>query len=184
LEPTFNYGNFPREHVNWYEAVAFCRWLNARLGLPQMPLKLSAKQLRSYPGIRLPAEWEWQWAAQGSDGRLHPWGPGVDGYRANTFENGLRKAVAVGLYPAGASPCGAFDMSGNVWEWCLNEALKMNEINLDSDEIGDSQRTLRGGSWGLGFQQSMTGYRHYSTPATANEHFGFRIMIGKLSDHL
>jgi formylglycine-generating enzyme required for sulfatase activity len=183
-ESTFNYGNFPRIHVNWYEAVAFCRWLNARLGLLQMPLKPSLKQLSAYPGIRLPTEWEWQWAAQGPDGRLHPWGTGVDGYRNNTFESSLRKLVSVGLYPAGAAPCGALDMSGNVCEWCLNEVLDIKKIDLDSDKTGDSQRTLRGGSWGLGFQQAMTGYRHYSTPDTANEHFGFRIMIGKLPNYL
>jgi hypothetical protein len=62
-EPARSEGNHPRETVSWYEAVAFCRWLSARVGLP----------------VRLPTEWEWEKAACGTDGRGYPWG---DGYGA------------------------------------------------------------------------------------------------------
>ncbi len=57
--------NLPRENVSWYDAMAFCRWLSNRA---------------SYE-VRLPAEWEWQWAAQGPDGMEYPWGPDyIQGY--------------------------------------------------------------------------------------------------------
>src|SRR5262249_19662633 len=64
----------PRENVWWWDAVAFCQWLNARLGLPLLPASLNPQTLSSASSIRLPTEWEWLWAAQGPDGRAFPWG--------------------------------------------------------------------------------------------------------------
>ena len=55
----------------------------------------------------------------------------------------LQKTTAVGMYPQGASPFGVLDMSGNVWEWCLNEYDEARQYR----EVGDAGRTVRGGSW-------------------------------------
>ncbi len=56
----------------------------------------------------------------------------------------LQSTSAVGMYPHGASPFGIQDMSGNVWEWCLN--------SYDDPDYclpgGDMTRVVRGGSWG------------------------------------
>jgi hypothetical protein len=122
--------NHPRETVNWYEAVAFCAWLSHRLGCE----------------VRLPTEWEWERAARGTDGRVYPWGKEYRSGHANVWddEHPLRRTSAVGIYPEAASPEGAFDMSGNVWEWCLNEYEKPERIQLS----GTESRVLRGGSWG------------------------------------
>ncbi len=156
--------NLPRDNVSWYDAVAFCRWLSSKIGY----------------GVRLPTEWEWQWAAQGPDGWAYPWGNEyIKGY-ANIDEKSsdipggvyLEKTTPVGSYPKGASPYGVLDMSGNVWEWCLNEYDDPGQV----DTAGDARRVLRGGSWNrnnIGARGVSRGRRN---PDLRYRHYGFRVM--------
>lgn len=94
--------------------------------------------------IHLPLEWEWQWAAQnGTEAREYPWGLWDKHRRANTTEAGINnRSTAVGMYPHGVAACGALDMAGNLWEWCLNEYQSLLE------NINDlNNRAMRGGSF-------------------------------------
>jgi formylglycine-generating enzyme required for sulfatase activity len=121
--------------------------------------------------IKLPTEWEWQQAATGGDpSNEYPWGPDWDGNRANTYESGLKRSTTVGLYPHGASRVGALDMSGNVWELCLNEFKNPNRLGLRSAV----PRAVRGGSWFNYLDVARAAYRLDLDPVGRFDFVGFR----------
>lgn len=173
-EQNFKFYNHPRENVSWYNAVAFCRWLNVRLSWSMLPTKLDLKTLDHFTGIRLPSEWEWQWAAsRRKETYKYPWGKEWDGSKANTSECGLGRTTAAGMYLAGSATCGALDMSGNVWEWCLNEYNKPEKIDLG----GSANRVVRGGSWDYSLDYARASDRLNYHPNDRYYNFGFRLAV-------
>jgi iron(II)-dependent oxidoreductase len=100
-------------------------WKNGRYpdGWGNKPVTwVSQEDARAYAkwaGKRLPHEWEWQYAAQGTDGRIYPWGNDWDGSKVPAPDRSrtMRGPDNVDAHPAGASPFEVMDMVGNVWQW-------------------------------------------------------------------
>lgn len=181
------YHNHPRDNVSWYQAVAFTYWLNVtmkglNIGVPE---GASDWIIGETAAIRLPFEWEWEYAARGHEGKEYPWG---DGYRvghANIDEQEkgvgpyfLNRTTAVGLYPQGESPCGALDMSGTVWEWCMNKYKKPDFVDVDDSS---DMRVLRGGSFVLDQRYACASHRNGADPDYWDYYFGFRLVCVPLS---
>jgi formylglycine-generating enzyme required for sulfatase activity len=125
----------PLTYVSRHEARAFCE----------------------QEGVRLPTEIEWEVAARGDDDRLWPWGDELPDATRATFAQPIGGPSPVGLHPAGASPCGALDMAGNVYEWTSGECV-------------------RGGSYLSGPNELRCSARLPMHPAARDPYVGFRVV--------
>ncbi|MEO8607885.1 MAG: SUMF1/EgtB/PvdO family nonheme iron enzyme [Chloroflexota bacterium] len=146
--------DFPRTNICWYDAMAFCRWLSYKTG----------------KHISLPTEQQWQRAAQGDDDRIYAWGNTFDEDKCNSNSR-IAQTTPVTLYPDGASPFSAMDMTGNVWEWCLSDWL-----TKESSLTSNGPRALRGGGWDSPLIHLRTRYRYGNTPTYRFPSVGYRLV--------
>jgi hypothetical protein len=169
------FGNHPRDSVRWADAVAFTRWLTARLAATEAEVVPGVVVGKAAWQVRLPCEWEWELAAEPSDGpSRYPWGETWRAEFANTREAGLSQPTAVGLYPEGASGVGALDMSGNICEWCLNhldDPWRLGGIERD-------HHVRRGGSCNHDREHArITSRFGGSTSYRLSHDMGFRVVL-------
>jgi formylglycine-generating enzyme required for sulfatase activity len=160
-----NHPNQPVVGVTWHMCNDFCTWLSAQLGIT----------------IRLPTEYEWEAAARGGDARRYPWGDDWRDDHAATEEDretrGWRWSVPVGCYPAGAAPCGALDMAGNVWDWTAD--IWQSYPGAAKPFTDKSLRVLRGGDYDSIRTYVRCGARGRNDPDLTylSLNYGFRVVV-------
>ncbi|MGO9751622.1 MAG: ergothioneine biosynthesis protein EgtB [Solirubrobacteraceae bacterium] len=154
----------PVTSISWFEADAFAR----------------------AHGARLPTEAEWEKAASWDPGlqrsRAFPWGdaPPVPGLHAN-LDHISPGPARVGCHPAGASPHGALDMIGGLWEWTASDFRNYPGFVADPYPeysqafFGADYKVLRGGSWATRARVITSAFRNWDFPQRRQIFAGFRI---------
>ena len=159
----FSVSNVPVTGVSFFEALAFCKWLNDFSD--DSPWEFD-----------LPTEMEWEFAARGASGTLYPWGSENDDLldRCHFGEAGISHPSAVGLFgTAGQSVAsGLLDQSGNVWEWTKSNWSKYPDF--EPIEPKDA-KVLRGGSFDYVPEYLRSSARGRDPLGIRYNDFGFRV---------
>jgi toxoflavin biosynthesis protein ToxD len=156
--------NHPVHGIPWSAVLLYTEWLQERTG-------------RQY---RVPSEAEWERAARGTDERDWPWGDRFEAALCNTREGGVGDTTPVGVYPGGASPCGALDMAGNVEEYVADLYWPYPGSAFVDAETG-SYRMTRGGVFSLDADLARCERRHGTPYAGAT---GFRLALSAADEWL
>ena len=176
--------NHPVVGVSWEDAMAFCRWLG----------------LRTSERYTLPTEAQWEYVARGGKEREYPWSSVEAELAGDTLDNGQEEPVyllniqgesdgyihtaPVDQFPAGASKFGPLNISGNVWEWCLDwyDAGYYRDSTETEDPQGPAgsmelnYKVIRGGSWLEDLKEARCANRGALDPRNREFNVGFRVV--------
>jgi formylglycine-generating enzyme required for sulfatase activity len=175
----------PVVSVSWHEALAYARWLNAKLrtweGTPARLRALLNGENGPAWSVTLPSEAEWEKAARGADGRIYPWGDTPDPNRANYHDTGIGQPSAVGCFPGGASPFGVEELSGNVWEWTRSHFARYEYVpgarREDLNAGDDVSRVVRGGAFDYPVRLVRAACRFGDRPDLRGGFIGCRLVV-------
>ena len=207
----FHLSNHPVVGVSWYEALAFTRWLTCHLreaGLLdvdwQIGLPSEVKwEKAARGGLRIPAQpliaGAGDWRLSSREGslelrentlakRAYPWGEEEDADRANYDKTQIGSTSAAGCFSSGASPYGAEELAGTVWEW-TSSLYKGYPYNDDDgreklDASSSERRVLRGGSFSNYDQYVRCAVRSWDFPVFRFWDFGFRVVASPFTSGL
>ena len=166
----------PATEVSWPDALAYGRWLQARLlewsGTPP-PLRL---RLEEGWIVTLPTEAQWEKAARGADGRVYPWGDQPRADRANLRSRGARP---VGSFPCPECPYDLRDLIGNVWEWTRSplQPYPYDPANDRNTLQADALWVIRGGAFSDTEQNARAATRGGADPGARRPFMGFRLVL-------
>lgn len=180
------YADHPIVFVSWNDAKTYCSWVDRRL----------------------PTEAEWEkaasWDPKTNEKLVYPWGNDFDCTKGNFDDetqidsfvipggpscDGYMQSAPVASYPSGASPYGALDMGGNVWEWVHDAFIETDPFNATIqnyyaispsvnpqgvDPTITDYRVMRGGSWNINFGFGRSAYRLWFGLDDSYDFVGFR----------
>jgi formylglycine-generating enzyme required for sulfatase activity len=168
----------PVSSISWPDALAWCRWLEAKLrDWPGTPPAI-ARALAAGWRVTLPSEAQWEKAARGTHGRVFPWGETARRDRANFLSAGT---TPVASFVCPECPFGLADMAGNLWELTRS---RYDPYPYDpTDEQGrlseDALFVMRGGHFGDTEQNVRAAVRGGVDPGARRAFIGFRVVISQ-----
>jgi formylglycine-generating enzyme required for sulfatase activity len=185
-DPVFNAPDQPVVGVSWYEAVAFCNWRSEKEGLTVAYDLSNGKIIASANGYRLPTLVEREYAAAkgepGAAERIWPYGDSIPDSSKAVYL--AASTLAVGSKsPAGDTPQGLADMSGNAVEWCSDNVWVLILDNTTDwyyldDTGGATSMIMRGGAWSTTSTDELRNANDMSMaaalPGDRASWFGFR----------
>jgi formylglycine-generating enzyme required for sulfatase activity len=150
----------PRESITWFEARDYC----------------------AGRGARLLSEVEWEFAARGPYSLIYPWGNEfIDANAVSSWQVTARETEPVDSRPDGVSWVGAYNMSGNVWEWTssLYGPYPFDaEDGRQEQEDEFSPRVVRGGACcSYVIADVRAAYRFALDPYTIDPNVGVRCAL-------
>jgi formylglycine-generating enzyme required for sulfatase activity len=184
--------DLPVVGISWYQAAAYCNWLNEKEGIDPKEwcyeIKEEVTKLRenylSLSGYRLPTEAEMEFATRAGAVTSRYFGeteellPKYAWYTKNSQEK---------TWPVGSlkpNDLGLFDVQGNVFTWC-QESYKDYPTGKGEEAAEDKEdglvisptksRVLRGGSFFSRASLVRSADRGSYVPSDRNDSAGFRV---------
>ena len=172
----------PVVKVNWFDAVAFCKWLTTK--------ERDENLIEDQQVYRLPTDLEWSMAAsllnesgatpEARDGKIKnefPWGkqwpPPHDGGNYSAI-SGQRRGATMQVGSFKPNSLGLYDLGGNAWEWC-DDTYKGGSV-----VTGRDWGVLRGGSWATSNRLEMqSSYRNVVDRSDRDVIYGFRCVLAR-----